>query len=58
MLKRISGLDTNLPLTVIYGKDSWMKHITNEEFEDARNGKGYTKTWVRYKSHTLYTSYN
>ena len=55
MIKRIKELDPKLPLTVIYGKDSWMKHIRQEEFEDARDEKSYNKSWVRYKPfiHTI-----
>ena len=47
MIKRIKELDHQLPLTVIYGKESWMTPIPAEQFSEARAGKGYNKSWVR-----------
>ena len=46
LIKRISLLDPNIPMTVIYGKNSWMKQITVDEFIIARGGKGNTSVKV------------
>ena len=46
MMNRVEELDDKLPVTLIYGKDSWMTPITAEEFREARGGKGYNKSWV------------
>ena len=48
MIKRIKELDPRLPLTVIYGGNSWMTPISAEQLHDARAGEGYNKLWVRY----------
>ena len=46
MINRINELDTNIPLTAIYGGISWMPKTTREEFEYARNGEGYSRSRV------------
>ena len=49
MIERITDLDPNIPVTVIYGKNSWMKQITIDEFDRARRGKGITRVKVSVK---------
>jgi len=39
MVNRLSDLKSSLPLTAIYGKDSWMKALTKEEFDQARGSE-------------------
>jgi hypothetical protein len=46
LIKRISQLDPNISMTVIYGKNSWMKQTTLDEFIHARGGKGNTSVKV------------
>ena len=46
LIKRIIDLDPNIPMTVIYGKNSWMKQISIDEFIHARGGKGNTSVKV------------
>ena len=46
LIKRITHLDPNISMTVIYGKNCWMKQITVDEFIHARGGKGYTSVKV------------
>ena len=46
LINRINELDSNIPLTVIYGGNSWMPKVTKEEFDYARNGEGYTRARV------------
>ena len=45
-ISRINELDSNIPLTAIYGGNSWMPSLTREEFEHARNGEGYSRSRV------------
>ena len=46
-VNRINELDPNIPLTAIYGGNSWMPSLTREEFEAARNGEGYCRVRVK-----------
>ena len=46
MIKRIHQLSHSIPMTVIYGKNSWMKHITLNEFIEARGTEQNTKVEV------------
>ena len=50
MIKRIHKMDPSLPMTVIYGKNSWMKHITLTEFIEARGVEDNTRVEVLYYS--------
>jgi len=44
MFPRLSGLDPAVPVTALYGGDSWVTTIAQEEFEAVRGGEGrYTK---------------
>ena len=47
-VNRINELDPNIPLTAIYGGNSWMPSLTREEFEAARNGEGYCRVRVKF----------
>ena len=47
-VNRINELDPNIPLTAVYGGNSWMPSLTRQEFEDARNGEGYCRVRVKY----------
>jgi len=55
MRYRLNQLASHLPLTAIYGNDSWMRPLTTEEFEEARNIKGLTlSTSISYARHHVY----
>ena len=43
-------MDPSIPMTVIYGKNSWMKHITLTEFIEARGVEDNTRVEVLYYS--------
>lgn len=45
MFPRLADLDKSVPLTVIYGKDSWVQNMTQEDFEEMRKG-GYIDVHV------------
>ena len=53
MIKRIHQLNHSIPMTIIYGKNSWMKHITLNEFIEARGTEQNTKVEVRVISKNL-----
>ena len=48
MIRRIHQMDPSIPMTVIYGKNSWMKHITLTEFIEARGMEENTRVEVMY----------
>ena len=55
MRYRLNQLDPSLPLTAIYGRDSWMQALSTEEFEDARGRNGLTLSLsVDYARHHVY----
>jgi len=55
MRYRLHALSPDLPLTAIYGADSWMRPLTTEEFEEARGRQGLTlSTTVDYARHHVY----
>lgn len=55
MRYRLNQLDPSLPLTAIYGRDSWMQSLSTEEFEDARGRNGLTLSLsVDYARHHVY----
>ena len=55
MRYRLNQLDPSLPLTAIYGRDSWMQPLSTEEFEDARGRNGLTLSLsVDYARHHVY----
>lgn len=53
MINRIYQLNHSIPMTIIYGKNSWMKHITLNEFIEARGTEQNTKVEVRVISKNL-----
>ena len=42
MFPRLSNLDPNVPLTALYGAESWIKAISEEEFKIIRKNNGYS----------------
>ena len=59
MRHRLGQLDTKVPLTAIYGNDSWMKPLSTEEFEEARGSDRVTRgltlsTKISYARHHVY----
>lgn len=58
LINRINELDSNIPLTVIYGGNSWMPKVTKEEFDYARNGEGYTRAeTIEDVGHHVYSKF-
>lgn len=57
-ISRINELDSNIPLTAIYGGNSWMPSLTREEFEHARNGEGYSRSrMIEDVGHHVYSKF-
>ena len=54
MRYRLHALSPDLPLTAIYGADSWMRPLTTEEFEEARGRQGLTLSTVSQASLFLF----
>lgn len=44
MLPRLADLDTNIPLTALFGADSWITAISEEQFCQVRPNGIYTKS--------------
>ena len=50
MYPRIAGLDARVPLTAIYGRDSWVDSFSEEKFKQIRPNGVYTKTKVKERA--------
>lgn len=43
---RLQEMSPGVPLSVIYGGQSWITSMTKEELETARGNQGYTNVYV------------
>jgi len=60
MFPRLSGLDPDVPVTALYGGESWVTTIGQEEFEAVREGRGrYTRVKaIPNAGHHVYADQN
>ena len=43
MFARLKDLSPDVPLTALYGENSWITSIPEEKFQEVRKNTGYTK---------------
>jgi len=46
MLPRLADLKEDLPMTVIYGEQSWVTAISRRQFDEIRKNSGFTEVEV------------
>lgn len=58
MFPRLAQLHHNIPLTALYGQESWVSPISQEQFESVRTGGVYTQSkLISDAGHHVYAQY-